>query len=182
MRVFNRVLAALLSLTLIVLALVGIIYLVARLVGSVQTQLEIERLYFSLVVLPTSTVTAILAGIFLVSLVLLILELRPQPSPFIQLRAGAEGSTNLAKRDLENVINRNLGQYRDIAPLGVQLAPIENKFRVRTVVRVPEWANQSGIRERVRRTIKERIDRLGLQSDFEGTELKVVTQRRPARG
>lgn len=177
---FNRVLATLIALALIVGAAIGIVFLIGLIVGAPALTALVAGWFQTIAGLGTGEVQAILLGIFILSLVLLVLEVRPWRSPFIYVRDDSAGRTQVFRSDIERYLAQRLSGERAITPQSLDVVVRGNRFDVETGVAVPTDADREAVRSRVERNIIDNLRSIGLEEDLERLNIAVSRSKRVA--
>lgn len=180
MRTFNRVLATLISLVLIVASAMGIVYLVGLLSRNAQLTGLVSGIARSITRLNTGQVQATLIGIFLIALVLLILEIRPFKARFITIRDDESGKTQVFRPDVERFLMQRLARERGVTVENVQTLAHGNKFDVATGVAVSADADRQAVRSQVENGVKSNLASIGLDEDLEYISTRVARVKRVA--
>jgi len=161
MRIFNRVLATTISIAFIVASAMGIVYLIGLLSRNAQ-------------------LTGLVSGIFLVSLVLLILEIRPFRARFITIREDEAGKTRVFRSDVERFLVQRLARGKGITPESVDVVVHGNRFDVATGIEVSTDADRQAVRSQVEYDVKANLASIGLDDDLEHISIRVARVKRVA--
>ncbi|HEY3374972.1 MAG TPA: hypothetical protein VGK02_07930 [Candidatus Aquicultor sp.] len=183
MRIFNRVLATIISIALMLGSAVGILYLIGRLIGVPALISPVTSLERSLLSLSPGAVQALLLGIFLVSLVLFVLEVRPFRAPYVVIRESDMGSTVVPRRDVERFLLDRLTKdmhKEAITPTDVELQVHGEAFDVATELEVPSIADRQAVRAEIENDIKTNLSSLGLDDELEQVRARISRIKRVA--
>ena len=161
MRIFNRVLATIISIAFIVASAMGIVYLIGLLSRNAQ-------------------LTGLVSGIFLVSLVLLILEIRPFRARFITIREDEAGKTRVFRSDVERFLVQRLARGKGITPESVDVVVHGNRFDIATGIEVSTDADRQAVRSQVEYDVKTNLASIGLDDDLEHISIRVARVKRVA--
>lgn len=161
MRIFNRVLATTISIAFIVASAMGIVYLIGLLSRNAQ-------------------LTGLVSGIFLVSLVLLILEIRPFRARFITIREDEAGKTRVFGSDVERFLVQRLARGKGITPESVDVVVHGNRFDIATGIEVSTDADRQAVRSQVEYDVKTNLASIGLDDDLEHISIRVARVKRVA--
>jgi len=161
MRIFNRVLATIISIAFIVASAMGIVYLIGLLSRNAQ-------------------LTGLVSGIFLVSLVLLILEIRPFRARFITIREDEAGKTRVFGSDVERFLVQRLARGKGITPESVDVVVHGNRFDIATGIEVSTDADRQAVRSQVEYDVKTNLASIGLDDDLEHISIRVARVKRVA--
>lgn len=180
MRLFNRVLATIMSLVLIIGSAIGIIYLIGLLARTPALTRLARGIVGSLTRMSTSQVQGTLIGIFLVSLVILVFEIRPWRARFVTLRDDEKGKTQIFRPDIERYLARRIAQKKTITPEALDVVVHGNRFDVATNVAVSIMADRQAVRSQVEYDIKNNLKMIGLDEDLEYISTRVSRTKRVA--
>jgi hypothetical protein len=182
MRIFNRVLATILSLLLIAGTLTGIIYLVGLVAGSNTIMRPIAGAFSFLAGISTGQLTAALVGVFIISMVLFILEVKPSRIKLITVSEGDFGTTKVFKSDIESYLADHLArERRTITPRRMDVVVLDDyRFNVQTDVAVSTTADREEVKEQVRDTIRNDLAVIGLDRELERVDSQVEKVKRVA--
>ncbi|MHB8842528.1 MAG: Asp23/Gls24 family envelope stress response protein [Candidatus Aquicultor sp.] len=180
MRTFNRVLATIISIALIVASAMGIVYLIGLLAGNTQLTGFVSGIIGSITRLDTGQIQATLIGIFLISLVLLILEIRPFRDPFITVRDDEAGKTRVFRSDVERFLQQRLARERGITPENVDVLVHGEKFDVAAEVAVSTDADRQAVRSQVEYDVKDNLATIGLDDELDHISTRVARVKRVA--
>lgn len=176
MRIFNRALATIFSIALILGSAIAIVYLIGRLLNSGSLTGLVDGWSRSLAALDPGQVQALLLGIFAISLILFILEVRPWRQPFINIRDDESGTTQVARADVERYLMQRLSkdmQRTAITPERVDLQVRGGKFAVATGLAIPSRADRQAVLSLVESDIKGNLSSIGLDEDLERVSAKI---------
>lgn len=180
MRVFNQLLVTLISLGLIAGSALGIVYMVGFLTGTQALTQLVDDWFQSIAGLNTGQVQAILLGVFVLSLVLLVMELIPWRAQFIAVRDDSAGRTQLARADMERYLTQRLSKETVITPERVEVIVRDDRFEVAAGVVAPSDVDRREIQSRVEENIRSNLESIGLDEDLEGVEARVSRYKRVA--
>jgi len=180
MRIFNRVLATIISIAFIVASAMGIVYLIGLLSRNAQLTGLVSGIFRSLTRLNAGQIQATLIGIFLVSLVLLILEIRPFRARFITIREDEAGKTRVFGSDVERFLVQRLARGKGITPESVDVVVHGNRFDIATGIEVSTDADRQAVRSQVEYDVKANLASIGLDDDLEHISIRVARVKRVA--
>jgi hypothetical protein len=182
MRIFNRVFATILSLLIIAGTLTGIIYLVGLIAGSNTVTRPLVRAFSFLAGISTGQIAAALVGLFIISMVLFILEVKPSRLKLITVSEGDFGTTKVFKSDIESYLADHLArERRTITPRRMDVIVLDDyRFNVDTDVAVSTTADREEVKEQVRDTIKSDLAVIGLDKELERINSQVEKVKRVA--
>lgn len=180
MRVFNSVLATIIALTLIGASALGIVYLAGVLMGAPEMRALVDSALLLLGELGVVQVRALLLGIALVSLVLLVVEVRPWRPRFIVMAESEKGRTYIQRSDVERYLIQRLAGEKALSPERLGLKVSGAKFDVAAAVSVSTLADVAAVREQVERNIKGNLAAIGLNEDLARVDTRVQRIKRAA--
>jgi len=178
--VFNRALATIISLALIIGSAIGIIYLLGLLIGlPALTQLG-NSIAQSFAELNTAEIQAILIATFIVAVVLLVLEVRPFRARFVTIRDDNRGQTQILRSDVEQFLLQRVSREKAIFPERVDVIARGPRFDVATGVEVSTDADRQAVRSQVEYDIRTNLASMGLEDDLERISTRISRVRRVA--
>lgn len=180
MRLFNRVLATIISLFLIIGSAVGIIYLVGILTGVTAFRQLGRSIIDSLAGLSVGQIQGIVAIVFLLSLLLFILEVRPWRARFITVRDDERGTTQVFRSDLESYLAQRIAQKRTISPERLDIIAHGNRFVVVTDIAASSSADPKSVQKQVEQDIRRDLETIGLDEDLEQISTRISRVKRVA--
>lgn len=180
MIIFNRALATIISLALIVGSAIGIIYLLGFLTGlPALTQLG-SLIAQSFAELSTAEIQTILIVTFIAAAILLVLEIRPWRARFVTVRDDALGQTQILRSDVEQFLLQRVSKERNVYPERVDVIAHGRRFDVATGVEVSTGADRQAIRSQVEYDIRTNLASIGLEDDLERISTRISRVRRVA--
>lgn len=183
MKVFNQVLATLLSIVLIAGSAIGIVYLIGLIAQSPQLTQFAQGIQQSLSQLSAGEIQAVLIGIFAVSLVLFVLEVRPWRPRYVTIRDEATGATRVSRTDIERYLMQRLTkdmQKEAITPESLDLQVHGDRFDVAAGLAIPSIADRQAVREHVEADIKDNLSSIGMEEDLDRISARVSRVKRVA--
>ncbi len=180
MRLFNRVLATIISLAFIVGSAVGILYLVGLLAHIPALTRLVRGIINSLMRMSPFQVQGTLIGIFLVFLVILVFEIRPWKARFVTLRDDERGRTQVFRSDVERYLARRISQKGTVTPETLNIVAHGNRFEVKTDVAASIAADRQAVRSQVEYDIKQNLKTIGLDENLEYISTRVSQTKRVA--
>ncbi|MCL6472282.1 MAG: hypothetical protein K6T91_05655 [Firmicutes bacterium] len=180
MRLFNRVLATIVSLFLIIGSAVGIIYLVGILTGVTAFSQLGRSIIDSLARLSAGQIQGIVAIVFVLSLMLFILEVRPWRARFITVRDDERGKTQVFRSDLETYLVQRIAQKKTISPEHLDIITHGNRFVVVTDVAASSTADPQAVQKQVEQDIRRDLETIGLDEDLEQISTRISRVKRVA--
>jgi len=177
---FNRALATIISLALIIGSAIGIVYLIGFLTGlTALTQLG-DSIAQSFAELSTGEIQAILIATFIIAVILLVLEIRPFRARFVTVRDDNLGETRVFRSDIEQFLFQRVSKERNTYPERVDVIAHGRRFDVATGVEVSTDADRQAIRSQVEYDIRTNLASIGLEDDLERISTRVSRVRRVA--
>lgn len=180
MRLFNRVLATIISLSFIVGSAIGILYLIGLLANLPALTQLVGGIAGSLTRMSTSQIQGTLIGILFLSLVILVFEVRPWRDRFVTVRDDKQGRTQVFKSDIERYLAQRIAQKGTITPEALDIITHGNRFDVTTNVAASTTADRQAVRSQVEYDIKQNLETIGLDDDLEYISTRISRTKRVA--
>lgn len=180
MRIFNQLLATLISLGLIAGSALGIVYLVGILTGTPALTQLVNGWFQSIAGLNTGQVQAILLGSFLVFIILLVLELIPWRAQFIAVRDDSAGRTQLFRTDIERYLAQRLSREKSITPESMEVVVHGDTFEVAAGVAISLDMDTQEVQARTEQNVRSNLKSIGLDEGLGGVETRVSRHKRVA--
>jgi len=180
MRLFNRLLATIISLALIFGSAIGTLYLIGVLARLPSLTSPIRRLFTPLLALSASQIGALLLAVSLLALVLLILEIRPFRARFVLVRDDSQGMTQISRPDIERCLSQRLSKLRAITSEGVDILVHGKQFDVSANIAVSSQADLSQVRAQVEENIKANLESIGVGKGLRQISTRISRFKRAA--
>jgi len=180
MRIFNRVLATIIAIGLIAGSAIGIMYLIGLLTGTPALTQLVQGWVQAVAQLGTGEVQAILLGVLVVSVVLLVLEIRPWRAQFITIRDDENGRTQVRRADVERYLIDRLSKERAIATESLDVIVHDDRFDVATDVSSSTEADRREVRDQIEGDIRNSLASIGLDKELEHIDTRVQRVKRAA--